>query len=240
MNLLDMKERIAPSPAPQPLAIVGIGCRFPGAETPPDYWDLLCSGRSAIGDVPADRWNADRFYNPDPTVPGTTYVRKGGFLQGAIDEFDAAFFGISPREAMCMDPQQRLLLEVAWEAFEDAGIAPHTVADDTGVFVGGFTLDSLLLQVNPLNRARISPQSATGASMTMLANRLSLLLRLSRPEYVGRYGMLRLFGGVSSRVSSAQAGRVFVGCRGRRQRHVDSRLLRRHVEWTVPGQGRLL
>jgi acyl transferase domain-containing protein len=143
MNLLDMKERISAVARAATLAIVGIGCL--GAETP-DYWDLLCSGRSAIGDIPADRWNADRFYNPDPTVPGTTYVRKGGFLQGAIDEFDAAFFGISPREAMCMDPQQRLLLEVAWEAFEDAGIAPHTVAADTGVFVGGFTLDSLLLE----------------------------------------------------------------------------------------------
>ena len=167
----------------QPLAIIGMSVRFPGADNPSEYWDLLCSGRTAIGNVPEDRWNPDRFYNPDPKNPGTTYVRTGGFLRGAMDEFDAAFFGISPREAIWMDPQQRLLLEVAWEAFEDAGIAPDKLTgSSTGVFVGGFTLDSLLLHSSPFNRSKLSSHSATGSSMTMLANRLSYCFDFRGPS----------------------------------------------------------
>lgn len=167
----------------EPIAIVGMGCRFPGANCPSEYWDVLCSGRSMIGDVPRDRWNAERFYDPDPTRPGTTAVRKGGFLQGALDEFDAAFFGIAPPEAMCMDPQQRILLEVAWETFEDAGIPPNQLGGgDTGVFVGAFTLDSLILQSSPLNRSRIRRQTATSSSMTMLANRLSYCFDFQGPS----------------------------------------------------------
>jgi acyl transferase domain-containing protein len=183
MNAANGRETLAAAPtAQQPLAIIGIGCRFPESDCPSDYWDLLCSGRTAIRDVPEGRWNADRFFHPDPGIQGTSYVRKGGFLRGALDEFDAAFFGISPREAMCMDPQQRLLLEVAWETFEDAGIAPQTSGSDTGVFIGGFTLDSLILQMSPFNRTRISTQSATGASMTMLANRLSYCFDFHGPS----------------------------------------------------------
>jgi acyl transferase domain-containing protein len=167
----------------QPLAIIGMSVRFPGADSPSEYWELLCSGRTAITNVPEDRWNPDRFYNPDPKNPGTTYVRRGGFLRGAMDEFDAAFFGISPREAIWMDPQQRLLLEVAWETFEDAGIAPDRLAgSSTGVFVGGFTLDNLILQSSPFNRTKISSHSATGSSMTMLANRLSYCFDFRGPS----------------------------------------------------------
>jgi acyl transferase domain-containing protein len=167
----------------QPLAIIGIGCRFPGAACPSEYWDLLCSGRTAISNVPEDRWNIDRFYDPDPAKQGTTYVSKGGFLDGPLDAFDAAFFGIAPREAMCMDPQQRLLLEVAWETFEDAGVVPEDLAGtDAAVFVGGFTLDSLILQASPLNRARTTTHSATGSSMTMLANRLSYCFDFRGPS----------------------------------------------------------
>jgi acyl transferase domain-containing protein len=167
----------------EPIAIIGMGCRFPGANSPSEYWNVLCSGRSMMRDVPSDRWNADRFYDPDPDRPGTTYVRKGGFLQGAVDEFDAAFFGISPRDAMYMDPQQRLLLEVAWETFEDAGVVPQEPAKrDTGVFIGGFTLDSLILQASPANLARTGIRSPTGTSMTMLANRLSYCFDFSGPS----------------------------------------------------------
>ena len=167
----------------QPLAIIGMSVRFPGADSPSEYWDLLCSGRTAIRNVPEDRWNPDRFYNPDPKKPGTTYVRTGGFLRGAIDEFDAAFFGISPREAVWMDPQQRLLLEVGWETFEDAGIAPDKLAgSSTGVFVGGFTLDSLILQSSALNRTKLTSHSPTGSSMTMLANRLSYCFDFRGPS----------------------------------------------------------
>jgi acyl transferase domain-containing protein len=167
----------------QPIAIVGMSMRFPGGDNPPEYWDLLCSGRTAIGNVPENRWNPDRFYNPDPKNPGTTYVRTGGFIRRAMDEFDASFFGISPREAIWMDPQQRLLLEVAWESFEDAGIRPDKLAGGSvGVFVGAFTLDSLLLQSSPFNRKKCSSHSATGSSMTMLANRLSYCFDFRGPS----------------------------------------------------------
>jgi acyl transferase domain-containing protein len=171
-------------PAVEPgVAIIGMAGRFPGAENLSQYWDLLCSGRTAIGDIPADRWNPERFYDSDPQKPGTSYVRKGGFLRAPLDQFDAAFFGISPREAMWMDPQQRLLLEVAWEAFEDAGIPPDTLAgSSTGVFVGGFTLDSLILQMSTHNRRRINSNSATGSSMTMLSNRLSYCFDFRGPS----------------------------------------------------------
>lgn len=158
----------------EPIAIIGIGCRFPGANNPLEFWNFLCSGHDAIRDVPKDRWNIDRFYSSDPNKPGKMYVRKGGFLQKSLDRFDAAFFGISPREAVYMDPQQRFLLEVAWEAMEDAGVIPNELAGtDTGVYIGGFTQDSLLLQMSPLNRKKLSTHSAAGASMTMLSNRLS-------------------------------------------------------------------
>ena len=100
----------------EPIAIVGMSCRFPGgANDLGSFWRLLQNGEDAIIEVPADRWDVDEYYDPDPDAPGKMYTRWGGFLQHVpVDAFDAAFFGISPREAMSMDPQQRLLLEVAW------------------------------------------------------------------------------------------------------------------------------
>ena len=120
-----------------PIAVVGLGCRFPGgADSPQAFWRLLLDGVDAIGEIPADRFDVARLYDPRPGVPGRVATRYGGFLDG-IDRFDAGFFRISPREADRLDPQQRLLLEVAWEALEDAGSVPeHLAGSPTGVFVG--------------------------------------------------------------------------------------------------------
>jgi acyl transferase domain-containing protein len=153
----------------EPIALIGIGCRFPGgADNPAAFWDLLISGKDAIVEVPKDRWDIRRFYDPDPDKPGKMYVRAGGFLQERIDQFDAWFFGISPREAACMDSQQRILLEVAWEALEDAGLVPERLAgSDAGVYIGAFTLDNQLTQMSAANRELIGSHTAVGSTMTM-------------------------------------------------------------------------
>ncbi|MEC3957782.1 type I polyketide synthase [Nocardia sp. CDC153] len=158
-----------------PIAIVGIGCHFPGGAVTPDaYWDMLCAGVDATRELPRDRWEVGKFYDPDPAKLGKMSTFRGGFLE-QVDQFDAHFFGISPREAIWLDPQQRLLLRAVWEALEDAGQdADRLAGSDTGVFVGGFTLDYKLLQNYGVHsRYELQAHSATGMMMTMLANRLS-------------------------------------------------------------------
>ncbi len=168
----------------EPIAIVGIGCRFPGgANSPKAFWKLLCDGKDAIVDIPKDRWDIRRFYDEDPDKPGKMYVKQGGFLKEKIDHFDPLFFGISPREAESMDPQQRLLLEVTWEAFEDAGITAEELdGSKTGVFIGGFCLDNMLAKMGPLSRELSNSHTAASSTLTMLSNRISYIFNLTGPS----------------------------------------------------------
>src|SRR5919202_4576525 len=124
-------------PASEPIAVIGMACRFPGdANTPDAFWELLRDGKDTAVEVPAERWDIDAYYDPDPDAPGKMYTRYFGFLR-EVGKFDSHFFDISPREAMRMDPQQQLLLEVAWEAFENAGQTLDKLAgSQTGVFIG--------------------------------------------------------------------------------------------------------
>jgi myxalamid-type polyketide synthase MxaB len=164
----------------EPIAVIGIGCRVPGAAGPDALWRLLRDGVDAITEVPRDRWDVNRLFDPDQAAPGKMTTRWGGFLDD-IDRFDAAFFGIAPREAAFVDPQQRLLLEVSWEAFEDAGLIGDRLAgSDTGVFVGVGTHDYSLLGWGALEG--IGPHTGTGTSASIAANRLSYLFDLRGPS----------------------------------------------------------
>jgi len=165
----------------EPVAIVGIGCRFPGASGPAAFWSLLRDGVDAISEIPADRWDAAALYDPDPGRLGKMSTRWGGFLE-RVDAFDAAFFGVSPREAVQMDPQQRLLLEVAWEALEDAGLVPERLQGTrTGVFVGVMTNDYARLVPSDELEA-IDVYSGTGTAYCITANRLSYVFGLEGPS----------------------------------------------------------
>ncbi|MDY0812252.1 type I polyketide synthase [Kitasatospora purpeofusca] len=165
----------------EPIAIVGVGCRFPGGVTDPDsYWELLASGTDTIGEIPADRWDVEAFYDEQPRTPGKHSTRWGGFLDH-IDRFDHEFFGISRREAVSMDPQQRLVLEVAWAALEDAGQAPDALAGSrTGVFLGICSNDYAgLLFREPQD---ITAHASTGVAHSIASGRLSYLLDLRGPS----------------------------------------------------------
>ena len=166
----------------EPIAIIGIGCRFADATNPQAFFELLKNGVDATREAPEDRWNLRSFYDPDRRIPGKLSTFRGGFLP-QIDGFDAHFFGISPREAAYMDPQQRLMLEVSWEAMEDAGLVPERLAGgDVGVFVGAFTLDYKTLQLSYWNRDLIDSHTATGIMMTMVSNRISYLFDFRGPS----------------------------------------------------------
>jgi acyl transferase domain-containing protein/thioesterase domain-containing protein/acyl carrier protein len=169
--------------AKEPIAIVGIGCRFPGgANSPQAFWKMLCAGADAIREVPADRWSIAAYYDPTPGHPGKTYSKWGGFLD-QIDHFDPGFFGISAREADAIDPQQRLLLEASWEAFEDAGCPLHTLrGSSTGVFVGISTTDYTVMQHQDVGPGNADVYSATGTAFSIAANRISYCFDLRGPS----------------------------------------------------------
>ena len=164
----------------EPIAIIGTGCRFPGAKDTESFWRLLRQGRDAIAEVPPDRWDIDTFYNPEPAKPGKINSRWGGFLE-RVDYFDPKFFGISPREAEYIDPQQRLILEVSWEALENAGIVLQKLSGSrTGVFVGISGSDYDRLGCRDFDR--LCAYSGTGSSPGIAANRISYFLNLRGPS----------------------------------------------------------
>jgi acyl transferase domain-containing protein/SAM-dependent methyltransferase/acyl carrier protein len=166
----------------EPVAVVGMACRFPGgADDPERFWELLRAGRDAVREVPAERWDVDAYYDADPDAPGRIATRSGGFLD-AVDGFDAPFFGVAPREALTMDPQQRLLLEVAWEALENAGLSPERLAGSaTGVFLGICSSDHFERIVRHGEDA-LDAYLASGNARSVAAGRISYFLGLQGPS----------------------------------------------------------
>ncbi|NOX92557.1 MAG: type I polyketide synthase, partial [Gammaproteobacteria bacterium] len=167
----------------EPIAIVGMGCRFPGGSNNPyEFWENLVNAKNCITPTPEDRWNVDNFFSGVKNKKAKMNTRWGGYIDG-FDEFDPVFFGISPREADYMDPQQRKLLEVTWEAMEDGGLQPSMLSGRAvGVFIGGFTLDYKIMQFTNPDFSNIDAHTATGIMMTMLSNRISYIYNLNGPS----------------------------------------------------------
>ncbi|MDP9360665.1 MAG: SDR family NAD(P)-dependent oxidoreductase [Acidobacteriota bacterium] len=163
----------------EPIAIVGVSCRFPGgADDPEKFWELLRAGRDAVTEVPRERWDIDRYYDPAPGTPGKMYTREGAFLRN-VDQFDPQFFGIAPREAQHMDPQQRLLLEASWEALERAGLAsPALAGTRTGIFVGVMHQDYAQLA---RGLDQIDAHTASGNGNSVISGRLAHVLGTQGP-----------------------------------------------------------
>ncbi|MGY0479849.1 SDR family NAD(P)-dependent oxidoreductase [Mycobacteroides abscessus] len=165
------------------VAIIGIGCRFPGGIGDADsFWNFVLHKGDAVADIPKDRWDADKYYDPDPDTPGRMYTRRGSFLTQEFRRFDADFFGISHREAAVLDPQQRLLLETTWEALDDAGIAGQAVGGNVGTFIGGFMNDNMISRGLARNLEKINNFAAFSASQTLLSNRIAHALDLWGPS----------------------------------------------------------
>ena len=168
--------------AREPIAVVGLACRVPGADDAGQFWQLLRNGIDATGPVPGNRWDVEAIYHPDPEMPGRIATKRGGFL-AQVDQFDPAFFGITRREAQGMDPQQRLLLEVCWEALEDAGQPPDRLQrTSTGVYVGLAASDYAYLQLETRDRTLLDAHFTSGIAHSVVSGRISYLLGLQGPS----------------------------------------------------------
>jgi acyl transferase domain-containing protein len=184
-NLQETRERLREVEAAEaePIAIVAMGCRYPGdVRSPEDLWELVAQGRDAVGGFPTDRgWNLDTLFDSDPDSRGTSYVSEGGFVHD-VAEFDAPFFGISPREALAMDPQQRLVLELAWETLERGGIAPHSLAkQQVGVFVGSGDQDYYDELPPSVLAGEVEDYLSTGNAGSVISGRVAYALGLEGP-----------------------------------------------------------
>ncbi|MBF8271703.1 MAG: hypothetical protein HW380_808 [Magnetococcales bacterium] len=182
MRELRTKLKVLEDARTEPIAIIGMSCRFPGqADSPELFWDLLRKGTDAISEVPPDRWDAQAWYDPDPDAPGKINTRWGGFIEG-MREFDHSFFEISRREAESMDPQQRLLLELTWEAMERANIPLEALrGQPAGVFVASSNVDYALLMHKTRDSSAIDPYFVTGNTSSVAAGRLSFFLGVTGP-----------------------------------------------------------
>jgi acyl transferase domain-containing protein/NADPH:quinone reductase-like Zn-dependent oxidoreductase len=168
----------------EPIAVIGLGCRFPHARDPEQFWQMLCRGEDAVSEVPASRWPMEDFYNPDPDAPGKMSTRWAGMLD-AVDGFDPEFFGISPREAISMDPQQRLMLEVCWEALENAGQGPQALQQGrTGVFAGISSDEFMHRFFRAGDLTAFSGYFASGIARSVAGGRVSYTLGVQGPNLV--------------------------------------------------------
>ena len=168
----------------EPLAIIGIGCRFPGdVNSPEEFWDLLSGKKDALGEIPADRWNVEAMFAPEFRRASKISVKRGGFIK-EVDKFDAGFFGISPLEAMRMDPQQRMVLEVSYEAIQDAGLRLDDLDNSkAAVFLGISAHDYGDIQNTPIERVNIGAHTNVGSALCIAANRVSYSYNLKGPSF---------------------------------------------------------
>ncbi|MEU5647308.1 beta-ketoacyl synthase N-terminal-like domain-containing protein, partial [Streptomyces milbemycinicus] len=215
-ELRDTRRRLreAESTEPEPIAIVGMACRFPGGvDNPDDLWQLVAAGGEGLTEFPEDRgWDLENLFDPDPDSAGTSYVRRGAFLSGA-GGFDAEFFGISPREAVAMDPQQRLLLEVAWETFEHAGIDPHgLVGSSTGVYAGVTSQEYMMLTA--MAGSDVEGYAATGNLACVLSGRVSYVLGLEGPAVTVDTGCSSSLVALHSAVQALRGGECSLALAG--------------------------
>ena len=187
LELRQMREKVSAFETEkyEPIAIVGMGCRYPGGvDDPESLWRLIREGKNAVTEVPENRWDIDAYYDADPDAPGKMYTRYGGFVDN-MDQFDCSFFGITPREAACLDPKQRILLEVVWESLENANIPAESLfGSSTGIFVGIANFDYMSRQLTTVDLAELDNYFTTGSSLCVAAGRISYVLGLTGPSFI--------------------------------------------------------